>query len=62
MDQADLPMGEGRAAGGDHVFDAGLVHGQHVRITFHQVTFVVFGNGLLGKINAVEFVAFVVNL
>jgi len=55
-------MGEGRAAGGDHVFDAGLVHGQHVRITFHQVTFVVFGNGLLGKINAVEFVAFVVNL
>ena len=59
--QLDLVGGQGRARGGHHVLHAALVHGDDVRVALHQVAAVLLDDGLLGLVDAVEFVALVVD-
>src|SRR5690606_35770832 len=44
-----------------HIFDATLMHGNHVGVPFHQTATVLFYNGLFGKINTVQLVPSVVS-
>lgn len=60
-DEADLALCEGGSAGGDDVFEAGLVHGDDVGKAFYEKAEVVFDDGGSGEVDAVEFVAFVVD-
>lgn len=62
MYEPDLPLRERRTRGGNHVFYAHLVHTDHVHISFHQETAILFHDCLLGEIDAVKLVAFMINL
>ena len=54
--------GQCGSTGRYHILNTALVHLDDIRIPFHQKTVVLFGNGLFGKINAIEHLTFVVNL
>ena len=50
------------ATAGYHVLYANLVHSQHVEVAFHQDALVLFGDGALGKVDAIEGLLLVVDL
>ena len=62
MNQSYLVGGQCRTRRSHHVFNSTLVHGNDIGITFNQEAAVLAYNGLLGKINAIEFPAFVIYL
>ena len=62
MQHVYLGKAEGGARTGDHVLDAGLVHGDDVGLTLDEIDAVELGDSLLGLVDAVEQTGFVVNL
>ena len=60
--EAHLARGQRCAARCHHVLHTGLEHGDDVEVTFYQEHLVIFGNGLLGLEQAVEFVFLVVDV
>ena len=60
--QADLSLREGRTRRGDHVFDPGLMHGNHIRVAFHQEAAISLYDRLLGEIDPVKLIALMINL
>ncbi|MPM87552.1 hypothetical protein SDC9_134651 [bioreactor metagenome] len=60
MNETNLSRRKRSSRRRNHVFNARLVHGNHVGVTFHQETTILFNNGLFGKVDTVEFGAFVV--
>ena len=61
VNQTDLPRCQRSARRGHHIFYTGLVHGYDVRIAFHQEATVLLHNSLLGEIDTVQFVAFMID-
>lgn len=53
VDHAYLSGSQRRARRSDYILDARLMHGDNIRIAFHQEATVLLHNGLLGKVNAV---------
>ena len=62
MDQSDLSARQGSARRGYHVLDAHLVHADHVHVALHQEAAILLHDGLLGEVEAIQLVAFVVDL
>ncbi|CCZ39624.1 uncharacterized protein BN707_03299 [Bacteroides fragilis CAG:558] len=61
VNQPDLSRCQGRTGRGHYVFHPRLVHRDHVRISFHKEAAVLLYDGLFGKVDAVKFVAFMIN-
>ena len=57
----DLLCGQRRTRRGYHILHTALVHGDNVGITFHQEAAVLLHDGLLGEVDAIEFVALVID-
>ena len=62
VQESDLIDTECRTRIGHHVFNATLVHGNHVSIALHHKHAVFLGNRLLRLEKAVEFTFLVINL
>lgn len=57
----DLLCGQRCTRRGYHILHTALVHGDDVGITFHQEAAVLLHDGLLGEVDAIEFVALVID-
>ena len=62
VQESDLMDAECRTRIGHHIFDATLVHGNHIGIAFHHKHAVFLGNRLLRLEKSVEFTFLVINL
>ena len=61
MKQTNLPLSERCAARSYDIFYAALVHSNHVHIAFDQVARIFLDDGLLCKIQTIEFAALFVD-
>ena len=62
MNETDLVLCKCCSARGYYIFDAFLVHLNHIGISFNQIAVIGFGDSLFGEEDAIQHFALVVNL